>query len=71
MESQNQEIVQAIEQLPCKLQMCWRAKLLRKHKSEEDFQKVLGECICGENRSYCLQVMKEFKEKNLLHPLIS
>ncbi len=45
--NQNQALIDAVERLPCKLQMCWRSKLLRQFENEDEFKKALGECICG------------------------
>jgi hypothetical protein len=47
MDTENKELISAIENLPCRLCLCWKAKLLKQHPSEDHFREALEQSLCG------------------------
>lgn len=49
MSSSSEEITRIMESLPCRLDRFWKARILRKHESEQQLCENLKLCICEHN----------------------
>ena len=53
----SQELINKIENLPCRLHLCWKNKLIRQHSSEQDFRQALHECLYDWSHKYLNELM--------------
>ncbi len=65
------EIVSLIENLPCRLDRFWKARLLKRHSSLSEFENCLRFCISDPSGTESEQIMAILKEKNVLEEYLT
>lgn len=66
MEKANEEVASIMENLPVRLDRFWRARILRRHDSEEELLENLKLCIGETHGEDSLQILGFLRERNLL-----
>jgi hypothetical protein len=66
MNEEYQELENIIESLHCNLDLCWKIRLLKKHKSVDDLVRSLNTCFGPYNRKYSTEIVEHMKENQLL-----
>ena len=70
MNRQDEEVITLMENLPCRLDRFWKARLLKPHHSLEEFAINLKFCICDHSGEDCNSILAILQERNLLESYI-
>ena len=66
----NTELITIMENLPCRLHLCWRNKLSHKYKSEDELKQVLCDCLCDWKSNLSEALIEELRERKLMDMLL-
>lgn len=71
MERANEQLAQLIENMPVRLDRFWRARLLKKHQTEQHLYESLKMCMAENSGKCSLEVMSYLRERRLLSNFIA
>ena len=69
-QSANEELLSIMENLPCRLHICWRRKMAHHFSSEEELKQAICDCLCDWKTELSGMLLEELKDMKLLELLI-